>query len=169
MTLENQIGEKLRVAAIAAKEALNPDINKVTNEQLVELSKKLGVSHITLMVKEEDDIRGVKSSDPHERNLSTKDWDYWYTAFQQLFTDHNVTIPEGQKLPNYWSGPVNVSASNPDHVDKWGYYYDGTTNYIISPYMRDNQIMDVENQIGPDAIVKKTLGNNNDVIRYYWI
>lgn len=162
--LENQIGEKLRVAAIAAKDALDPDINNVTNEQLVELSQKLGVSHITLMVKEDDDIRGVKSSDPHEINLSTKDWGYWYTAFQQLLTDYNVTIPEGQKLPNYWSGPINVSASNPDHVDKWGYYYDGTTNYIINPYMRDNQIIDVEDEIGPDAIVKKTLSNNDNLL-----
>ncbi|MEC2075637.1 EAL domain-containing protein [Metabacillus fastidiosus] len=162
--LENQIGEKLRIAAIAAKDELDPDINNVTNEQLVELSQKLGVSHITLMVRETDDIRGVKSSDPHERNLSMKDWGYWYTAFHQLFTNHNVTIPEGQKLPNYWSGPINVSASNPDHVDKWGYYYDGTTNYIISPYMRDKRIMDVEDEIGPNAIVKKSLHNNDNLL-----
>ncbi|WNS78958.1 EAL domain-containing protein [Domibacillus sp. DTU_2020_1001157_1_SI_ALB_TIR_016] len=163
-TLEDQIGEKLRIAAIAAKDALDPDINKVTNEQLVELSKKLDVSHITLLIKKGDDISGVKSSDPHERNLSTKNWGYWYTAFQQLFDNHNVTISEGQKLPNYWSGPVNVSASNPDHVDKWGYYYDGTTNYIINPYVRDNQIIDANNQMGPDAIVDKTLSNNNNLL-----
>lgn len=159
-SLEEQKGEELRTAAIAAQNVLDPDINKVTNEQLVELSEKLGVSHITLMIKEVDDIKGVKSSDPHEINLSMREWGYWYTAFQQLFEQKNVTIPEGQKLPNYWSGPINVSASNPNHVDKWGYYYDGTTNYIISPYMRDSQIMDIEDQIGPDAIVKKTLSNN---------
>ncbi|OCA92134.1 diguanylate cyclase [Bacillus wudalianchiensis] len=163
-SLENAIGEKLRAAAIAAQNALDPDINKVTNEQLVELSKKLDVSYITLLVKEKGDIVGVKSSDPQERNLSTKEWGYWYTAFQQLFSNKNVTIPQGQKLSNYWSGPMNVSASNPDHVDKWGYYYDGTTNYIISPYMRDKQIMDFEEHIGPDAIVKKTLSNNKSLL-----
>ncbi|MCM3791407.1 EAL domain-containing protein [Domibacillus indicus] len=163
-SLEQQKGEELRTAAIAAQNVLSPDIKEVTNEQLVELSKKLGVSHITLMVKEKDDVRGVKSSDPHERNLSTKEWGYWYTAFQQLFEQRSVTIPEGQKLPNYWSGPINVSASNPNHVDKWGYYYDGTTNYIINPYMRDSQITDVEDEIGPDAIVQKTLSNNNTLL-----
>ena len=163
-SLENEIGEKLRVAAIAAQNALDPDINKVTNEQLIKLSEKLDVSHITLLVKEEGDIVGVKSSDLHERNLSTKEWGYWYTAFQQLFDNENVTIPQGQKLSNYWSGPINVSASNPDHVDKWGYYYDGTTNYIISPYMRDKRIMDFEDHIGPDAIVKKTLSNNETLL-----
>lgn len=159
-SLENQIGEKLRASAIAAQNALDPDVNNVSNEQLIELSKKLGVSHITLMVKENGDIRGVKSSDPHERDLSTKEWGYWHTAFQQLFKHQKVTIPEGQKLPNYWAGPRGVSASNPTHVDKWGYYYDGTTNYIINPYMRDSEIMDIEERIGPEAIVKKTLQNN---------
>ncbi|RJS60889.1 GGDEF domain-containing phosphodiesterase [Bacillus sp. PK3_68] len=160
-SLESEIGEKLRAAAIAAENALDPHINNVTNEQLVELSKKLDVSHITLLVKEKGDIVGVKSSDPHERNLSTKEWGYWYTAFQQLFNNKNVTIAQGQKLPNYWSGPVNVSASNPDHVDKWGYYYDGTTDYIISPYMRDKRITDFEKRIGPNAIVRKTLSDND--------
>ena len=163
-SFEKQIGEKLRASAIAAQNALDPDINKVTNEQLVELSKKLGVSHITLMAKEDDDIKAVKSSDPHEIDLGTKEWGYWYTAFQQLFTNKNVTISQGQKLPNYWSGPIDVSTSDPNHVDKWGYYYDGTTNYIINPYMRDNQIMDFEDEIGPEAIVKKTLSNNSSLL-----
>jgi len=155
--VEDLIGEKLRVAALAAQFALDPNIENVTNEELTALSKKLGVSYITLMVKEEGDIRGVKSSDPKERDLSTKEWGYWYDAFQQLFAEKQVTIPEGQKLENYWAGPMNVSASDPNHVDKWGYYFDGSTNYIISPYMRDNQIMDFKAQIGPDSIVKKTL------------
>ncbi len=162
--VEDLIGEKLRIAALAAQYALNPDIDKVTNEELVSLSQKLGVSYITLMVQEEDDIRGVKSSDPKERDLSTKEWGYWHTAFQQLFSNKKVTIPEGQKLENYWSGPLNVSTSDPNHVDKWGYYYDGTTNYIISPYMRDDQIMDFKAQIGPDAIVSKTLLQNEALL-----
>lgn len=163
-SLEEQMGEKLRASAIAAQNALDPDINNVTNEELVELSEKLGVSHITLMVREDDDIKGVKSSDPQERNLSTKEWGYWYTAFQQLFEHRNVTIPEGQKLPHYWSGPREVAASDPNHVDKWGYYYDGTTNYIINPYMRDSQIIDTEDRIGPEAIVEKTLESSSTLL-----
>jgi diguanylate cyclase len=158
--VENLMGEKLRVSAIAAEHALNPDINKVKNEQLVALSKQLGVSDITLLVQEKGDITGVKSSDPKERNLSTNQWGYWYTAFEQLFANKNVTISQGQKLPNYWSGPMNVSASDPSHVDKWGYYYDGTTNYIISPYVGDRHIVGLKDNIGPDSIVKETLKSN---------
>ncbi|MEX2104253.1 MAG: histidine kinase dimerization/phospho-acceptor domain-containing protein, partial [Bacilli bacterium] len=159
--VEDLIGEKLRVAAIAAQFFLDPDIEKVTNEQLVELSEKIGISYITLLKQEKDDIKGVKSSDPKERDLSTKEWGYWYTAFQQLFEHKNVTIPEGQKLPYYWSGPIDVSSSDPNHIDKWGYYYDGTTNYIINPYVRDKQIMDLERKIGPESIVDKAMFNSN--------
>lgn len=161
--VENLIGEKLRISSLAVQYALDPDINKVTNDELVTLSKKLGVSYITLMVEKPGDIRGVRSSDPKERDLSTKEWGYWYTAFQQLFKHKNVSISEGQKLENYWAGPMDVSVSDPDHVDKYGYYYDGTSNYIINPYIRDNQIMDFKSRFGPDAIVNKTL-NNNEVL-----
>jgi diguanylate cyclase (GGDEF)-like protein len=163
--IEDLIGERLRVVSLAAQNELDPDIKNVTNQQLIILSKKLGVSDITLFVQDGDDIKGAKSSDPHEINLSTNQWQYWYTAFQQLFENKKVTIPEGQKLLNYWSGPMNVSASNPDHIDKYGYYFDGSTNYIINPYMRDNQILDFKDKIfGPNVIVNKTLENNKLIL-----
>lgn len=125
---------------------------------MIKISDKIGVSYITLLKKVADDIKGVKSSDPKERDMSTKDWGYWFLAFNQLFDDKNVTIPEGQKLNNYWAGPLNTSYTDPNHVDKWGYYYDGTTNYIINPYVRDNQIMNFKQKVGLETIVSKTFG-----------
>lgn len=38
---QEQIGRELRAASIATQFALNPDIDKVTNAQLVELKKRL--------------------------------------------------------------------------------------------------------------------------------
>jgi diguanylate cyclase (GGDEF)-like protein len=162
--VEDLLGDKLRVAAIAAQHSLNPEIDKVTNEDLIELSKKLGISHITLLKKTDDDIVGGRSSDPDEHNLSTKEWGYWYDAFRQLFSHKNVSVTQGQRLENYWSGPVNISASNPDHVDKWGYYYDGTTDYIINPYIRDTQILKFRQTIGPESILEKILTNNKNIV-----
>ncbi|MDF2959394.1 MAG: sensor diguanylate cyclase/phosphodiesterase [Paenibacillus sp.] len=162
--VEDLVGEKLRVAGIAAQYALDPDAAKVTNEELKDIAAKIGVSHITLLSKADDDIKGIKSTDPKEINMSTKDWKYWFTAFNQLLESKNVTIPEGQKLQNYWSGPINTSYTDPDHVDKWGYYYDGTTNYIISPYERDEQIIHFKNQVGAESIVEQTLKNNDTIL-----
>ncbi|MCS7461389.1 EAL domain-containing protein [Paenibacillus doosanensis] len=162
--VEDLIGNKLRVAAIAARNALNPDIANVTNEELARLSEELGISHITLMQEVGDDIVGVKSSDPKEINMSTKDWDYWFVAFKQLLTDKNTNVSQGLKLPNFWSGPVNISYTDPDHVDKWGYYFDGTTNYIINPYIRDTQILKFQQILGPQSILEKILNNNKSVL-----
>ncbi|MFC3884516.1 EAL domain-containing protein [Bacillus songklensis] len=161
---EDLVGENLRTAAVAAQYALDPDIAKVTDEQLKEVAEKIEVSYITLLQTVGNDIKGVKSSDPKERDMSTKDWGYWFVAFKQLFQEKHVTIPQGQKLPHYWSGPMNTSYTNPNYIDKWGYYHDGTTNYIINPYVRDNQIMHFQHKVGPEAIVKKALEKQNVIL-----
>ncbi|MBY0098381.1 EAL domain-containing protein [Mesobacillus maritimus] len=153
--VEDILARELRTASIMIQHALPPDYHDVTNEQLVELANQLNVSHITLLAQTEDDIIGVRSSDPDEINMSTKDWLYWYDAFQQLFDLEPVTVEEGLALENYWSGPIEIAASNPDHTDKWGYYYDGTTNYMINPYFRDSQVLEYEKQFGPGNVIER--------------
>ncbi|MGO4889597.1 putative bifunctional diguanylate cyclase/phosphodiesterase [Anaerobacillus sp. MEB173] len=153
--VENILGRELRTAAIAIQNSLPANHEDVTNEQLVQLAEELMISHITLLAETDDDIIGVKSSDPHEIDMSTKEWEFWYHAFQQLFALTPVDVDEGQALPNYWTGPIEVAASNPDHTDKWGYYHDGSTNYIINPYLRDNQVLDYEKRFGPAIVMDR--------------
>jgi diguanylate cyclase (GGDEF)-like protein len=162
--VENIIGRELRTASIAIRNSLPPKHEDVTNEQLKELSNELMVSHITLLKKTEDDIVGIKSSDPHEINMSTEGWDYWHDAFKQLFAKKEVTVDKGLTLPNYWSGPIEVASSNPNHTDKWGYFYDGTTNYIINPYLRDNEVLEYEKQFGPANVMEKMTKNLEGVL-----
>lgn len=163
-SMEDAIGEKLRLAAIAAKAQLDPDIDNVKNEQLVELSRKIGVDHITLWKRFDNDVIALKSSDPYEINMSSKTWDYWHIAFLQLFKNHNVTIPQGQKLENYWSGPFNFSTSDPKKIRKWGDYYDGTTNYMINPYVNAQVLLDFDYSIGTNSIVNKIIANQQDIL-----
>ncbi|MGZ4163190.1 MAG: hypothetical protein ACXVDB_03435, partial [Tumebacillaceae bacterium] len=163
--VENVIGQELRVASIAAQNALDPNIDNVTNAQLSKVAKQIGVSDITLFKRMPDgDIVGLKSSDPKEINLSTKDWGYWFDAMNQLFDHKAITVKEGQTLQNYWSGPIDISSSDPSHVNKWGYYYDGTTNYIINPYVKDEYIMRFEQAAGPNAILDKTRRDNKTLL-----
>lgn len=162
--IEDSIGERLRSVAISAQKELDPDIEKVTNEQLVALSAKLGVDHITLWKRLDNDIVALRSSDPKEINLSSKTWDYWYVAFNQLFDYHQVTIPQGQKLNNYWSGPINYATSEPSIVNKWGDYYDGTTNYMINPYVNADNILEFQKTTGTDAVITKMLLKNSNIL-----
>lgn len=162
--MEDTIGEKLRMAAIAAQDKLDPNIDNVTNEELIALSEELGVDHITLWKQTADDIVVLRSSSPNERGASSKTWDYWYTAFSQLFANHNVTIPEGQKLPNFWSGPINFSSTEPDVINKWGYYHDGSTNYIINPYINAQVFLDFNDKIGSNAVIDKLTDDHADLL-----
>jgi PAS domain S-box-containing protein len=162
--IEDTIGERLRSVAIAAQQELDPDIENVSNEQLAQLSAKLGVDHITLWKRLDNDIVALRSSDPKEINLSSKTWDYWYVAFNQLFDYHQVTIPQGQKLTNYWSGPINYATSDPSIVNKWGNYYDGTTNYMINPYVNAENILEFQKTTGTDAVITKMLLKNSNIL-----
>ncbi|MCA0756217.1 PAS domain S-box protein [Paenibacillus sp. N4] len=162
--MEKTIEEKLRIASISAQMMLDPDINKVTNEELVEISAKLGVDNITLWQREGDDVIARKSSDPEELNISSKTWDYWHTAFLQLFENHNVTIEKGRKLENFWSGPFNFAATDPTQVRKWGNYYDGTTNYMINPYVSAESLREFDVTDGTDALISKILANQEGVL-----
>ncbi|MEH7331301.1 EAL domain-containing protein [Neobacillus drentensis] len=152
--VEDILGRDLRMASLAIKAKLPPRYQDITNDQLSKLAKDVGVSHITLLAKTPYDIIGVRSSDPEEINMSTKQWGYWYDAFQQLLSLAPVKVEKGITLPHYWSGPIEIADSNPEHIDKWGYYYDGTTNYIINPFFRDNEVLEYENRFGPQSIIK---------------
>lgn len=156
--VENLIGQNLRTASLAAQYRLDPDIEKVTNEELTVLSKELMIDHITLMKRSGDDIIGYKSSEPKEINMSTKTWSRdWFQAFNQLLDTKETNVQSGQALPHYWSGPMNTSMTNPQFVDKWGYYYDGRTNYILDPYVHDTFFRDYQRETGVDAVINEMI------------
>ncbi|MBE2975880.1 EAL domain-containing protein [Priestia megaterium] len=162
--MENRMAQELRTASIAIQQSLPADYHDISNDELKQLAKKLMVSHITLLAPVEGDIIGVKSSDPKEINMSTKEWGYWYTSFQQLLSQQPVTTTKGLTLPHFWSGPIEVASSNPNHIDKWGYYYDGSTNYIIDPYFRDRHVLDFEKRFGPTNVMNRFTENLEGVL-----
>ncbi|MFB5189160.1 sensor histidine kinase [Alicyclobacillus fastidiosus] len=164
--VDQLLGNELKIASIAIEQQLPHDAQQVTNQQLKNLSKKLGIADITLLQPNQagTDIVGVKSSDPHEIGMSTKSWGSWYTAFQQLWKYHKVTIDFGVGSSNYWAGPWSDEQYNPKVYDKWGYYYDGTTNYIIDPYVTSDYIQSFSNLTGPSAITKNIMAQNHSIL-----
>ncbi|WP_078553663.1 EAL domain-containing protein [Bacillus alkalicellulosilyticus] len=155
--IEDIIGRELRTASVAISKSLPSTYEEIDNDTLSALADELMVSHITLFAKTEDDIVGVRSTDHHQIGLSTNEWGYWHKAFQQLMAKEDVTVEEGMTLSNYWTGPIEIASSNPEHTDKWGYYYDGTTDYLINPYFRDEKIHDFEQAFGPERAIDRLL------------
>jgi hypothetical protein len=167
---QNQIGRELRTASIAIQYALDPDIEKVTSEQLLELRDKLDLSHITLLKKLPDDIVLYKSSNEKQVNTSTKTWKPWYEVFNQLFENKNASVDWlGQSLPNFWSGPFEVSTTNVDKLNKWGYYYDGATNYIIDPYVDYERQEAYENATGVHRMIENSIQTSDSLLEIAFI
>jgi len=149
----------LRSAAIAAKYALPPSYEQVDNARLKELAEELGVSYITLFAREPDDIVSVRSSEPKEIGLSTKSWDNYYDAFQQLFEHRRVVgLDYGQSMKNYWAGEIAPSAAIlSDTKNKFGYFYDGSTDYLVNPIMNTQYIDELEQYTGVQTVMNDTL------------
>ncbi|WP_231637563.1 sensor histidine kinase [Paenibacillus sp. FJAT-27812] len=167
---QNQIGRELRAASIAIQYALDPDIEKVTSEQLIELRDKLDLSHITLLKKLPDDIVLYKSSNEKQVNTSTKSWKPWYEVFNQLFENKNASVDWlGQSLPNFWSGPFEVSTTNVDQLNKWGYYYDGATNYIIDPYVDYERQEAYEIATGVHRMIENSVQSSDSLLEIAFI
>ncbi|UOY93356.1 EAL domain-containing protein [Ectobacillus sp. JY-23] len=164
--VEDLIAQNLRTTAIAAQLALPPRAVDVSNQQLRDLSQWLQVSEITLLQKTPDgrEMIGVKSTDEKEIGMKTGEWGYWNTAFLQMLNGQPVKVDKGMVLPNYWSGPLEVAASDPSHVDKYGYYYDGKTDYLINPFMRDTYVMYYNERFGPEQILKQIQASANGVL-----
>lgn len=162
--MDEELGEKLRIAAITAKEKLDADINNVSNEQLVELSKELGLDDITLWQRIDGEVQSVRSSNPDELGLSSKTWDYWDTAFHQLFDLKPVNVGRGQTLPQYWSGPINYATSNPAQINKWGYYYDGSTNYMINTIINTDENFSFDLVNGTSELISKLMDKRTSIL-----
>ncbi|MCI3921625.1 GHKL domain-containing protein [Paenibacillus sp. TRM 82003] len=160
MYVDRLMASQLRSAAIAAKYALPPDYASVDNERLAELARELGISYLTLFTEGADeDVVSVRASDPRELNLSSKDWDNYYDAFRQLLKHRNVYgLTYGQSLPNYWAGDIAPSAAIlDDEKNKYGYLYDGSTNYIINTIMNTKYIEELERYTGIETTLRDTV------------
>lgn len=162
--LEKAQEEKLLAASIAIRSSLDPDIDNVTNEELVKLTEELQLEGISLWIRTPNDIVVKKSSKPGEINLGSNTMDYWYRAFQQLFARQPVNVGFGRAMPNFWSGPFNFATSDPDLILKWGDYYDGTTNYMINPFMRGDVLVDFKDSVGTEKLIKQLLKDNSDLV-----
>src|SRR5690554_6426968 len=155
---DTMLSEKLRMASIATQYALPHRAEDVTNEHLIAIRNKLDIEGITLFTYIDNELTGYKSSDPEEIGMKTMNWSdgLWHSMFDQLMQNHDVELIEnfGEKLKNYWGGPIDTSYSMPENISKWGYYNDGTTDYLIDPYVSDSSFINFQQDAGVNKSIE---------------
>ncbi|OCT13479.1 hypothetical protein A8709_17905 [Paenibacillus pectinilyticus] len=162
-SFDEMLARDLRTAAVTIQKSLNPDFHQVTNEQLVELAKQLNLDGITLFERRDDDLVGVRSSDPKEINASSKTWGIVYDAQIQLTDRKVVDVGTGLTLDHYWSGPIDTASTDVTNIRKWGEYYDGTTNYLINPYVNVKNSLELyRSKVGVDVSIHELLQSNKE-------
>lgn len=145
-----------------ARELSGRKIENISQQELLALRDKLRLTHISLFVRRGNDIVVAKSTDPKEVGLSSKSWGYWFLAFNQLLAGQQVNVGKGYSLPNFWAGPVSLSDAD-DHYYKYAYYYDGTTNFIINPFISEEEIRQLGANSRPGRLIENLLNTSEHI------
>ncbi len=156
--VENLNGENLRMAAQAVQAKLGSRLASITTDQLASLGKKIGVDRITLFQQQGDNVVAVRSSDPADLNRWSNWRSDWLKAVKQLLRKQEPNVELGQKLPNFWGAPLVASDTDPTQIsEKLGFYYDGTSDYVISVYMDDESVRQYRQDTGVEAVIREIL------------
>jgi methyl-accepting chemotaxis protein len=162
-TIENQMEKKLLTASKEIAKALREKtMEGISAEDLLELTRQWDLYGISLFVRQGDDIVVAQSSEEQEVGLSSKDWGYWFTAFDQLMSGEKVTVEKGYGTEHYWVGPISRSEWENKYY-KYAYYYDGTTPFMINPYILDEDIYSLTFHSGTTQMIEKIVNENRDI------
>lgn len=124
--IHTMLVEKLKTASHEAALQLPKYANLITNERLMELTKRLGIASISLMLRNDTGYLTVRSSDPSEVGL--------------------IRAAEDIHQPNigFWTPPYQISLSEQSTFNLNSYYTEDGLSYVIHCSMRSDQLSDYE-------------------------
>ncbi|GMA62772.1 HAMP domain-containing histidine kinase [Alicyclobacillus fastidiosus] len=161
--LDTAVNDKLKSAAITLEYALPPRVDEVTNQSLVALAKKLDVTGFSLFQVHDGYADVVKSSDPTEAGQHFKliSGSEWVTAFLEISEDKPVDVQKGTSSLHFWIGPWAKDKVNPSQVDKYGYYFDGSTDYVIDPFEAQQQ---TSTELSANKMVEDLMASDKSIL-----
>jgi len=163
-SIETELAHRLKAAAQAAEQLLDPHIEDVTIEELKQVRDELGVTDITLWVMKNGELVSLLSSNPDEINLHSKTWDYWDVAMKEVYHLKPVSVDQGQFSSNFYAGPINFAVTDPSKVNKWGYYYSGKTNYMINTMINTDHSFPDGYVDGKENIIQELINENDTLL-----
>lgn len=162
------LSKRLRDYSLAIQDSLPPNIEDVERETLFSLKDKFALGDITLLAQKGDDIVAVEATNDTDIGLSAKEFDNGksFVIMKRLLTSHEAgdVGDFGEKFQNFWSGPIDTSVLNPDLITKWGYYNDGTTDYIINASIQASAVEKFYKTAGVDNAINHVMDNDENIL-----
>ncbi|MBO1513935.1 methyl-accepting chemotaxis protein [Metabacillus bambusae] len=166
VAIEDQINRKIISSSKYIGNLLEgKNVDNITNDELVDIQNQLGLNGLTVMARVNDDIQGVKSTDPNEIGFSIKEINSEaHNILDQMLKDEEI------KDNDYFSFiddvivlPIVQSGSHGDKpmFFKYAYYKPKNTDYIIAPYIEANEVYQYTKEVGPDSWIQKMISENS--------
>jgi hypothetical protein len=166
--LEDQLDLKLKIIAQRISDRLgNQTVNDITNEELAQISKEYGVAGISIFAPENGDVVGKKSTNPSDIGFSFKKMfgpkDSGFVGMTDLlknrqpnqqevsYVDHDTIILYTSESGSNRGKPVFY---------KYAYYHNKNQNYIINPFMKADEVYQLTQNVGPNALINNVLDTN---------
>jgi methyl-accepting chemotaxis protein len=142
-------------------------IDQISNEDLIKARDELGIQGITIFERKNNDIVGVKATDSKEIGFSFKQFGPdAYKNMDALMNGENTNFPGFSfSAKNIIVLPISQSGSHQNQpiFNKYAYYHPDGTNYVINPYIEENQVYKFTQAVGPNQQIKNMLKTNNNL------
>ncbi|WP_083392207.1 methyl-accepting chemotaxis protein [Bacillus sp. MUM 13] len=163
-SIEHQIDLRLgNYGNLIAEKLNNQSSSEISNQELINIKKELGISGITLFAKKGNDIVGVKSTEHSEIGFSFKKIGYndGFKALDSLYKNKRLPSEATYSAKNMFALPISQSGSqsNPRYY-KYAYLIKPGRDYIINPYIEANEIYHFTKEVGPETWIDKIKEKN---------
>ncbi|MCQ6561691.1 sensor histidine kinase [Paenibacillus mendelii] len=155
---DRALEDKLRAASIEAAEQLGSSAEDISNEELVLLAYRIGVSQLVLLKKEGNSYVVKRSTRKGEIGLNTQAWGSWDRVLKQGAGKAQSSAKA------FWTGPTESIISETNYTEKWSFYIDENQDYIISCSLQDLQASTYTPIYNPGATIKQTMANKPAIL-----
>lgn len=163
-SIEKQIDFKIESISQRIGDQLPSRVEDITNEDLLALSKNMGIAGISIFGKENDVLSVVKSSEPQEIGFTLKDVSV--EGDQTLNQLLNGEKPQDVGMTSYMNDNMIVlytaqagSREKPEFF-KYSYYHNPGTDYVISTFIEANEVYQFTEEVGPNSWIETLMKEN---------
>ncbi|MFC4101979.1 EAL domain-containing protein [Paenibacillus xanthanilyticus] len=163
---QESMDDKLKFASQSAQARLPNRIADISNAQLAALTEEMGITSITLFAEANGGIESLRASNPKNIGIRAREREIWGDALQELLNRQQVTDANGREHRHYWTSSFTDKTSAVEKNERWGFYNDGSTDYLLNLFIQENSFVKLKRQMSPEAIFERQMKSVEGLMEY---